>query len=91
MTRNGIEYDLTKSPYIFKAEAYTYYFSSKRHRDNFAEKYLDHRLEFSTKLSNKCNFVVLCVALADICLYSKIETRGSYILRNGVVVCELRI
>lgn len=83
MTRNGIEYQLEKSPFIFKDDNLLFYFSSKNHLNKFVinlEKFIcDMRYKFSERYGYYCCFDLLFMLM----LYSKIETRGFYVKYKG--------
>ena len=79
ITRNGIVYDLRLSPYYIKLDKTTYYFSSKNHLEKFNEKLYVHRMAIRTSLTNRFGIDVNITLLADLVLYTKVETRGFYI------------
>lgn len=83
ITRNGVCYDLTISPYQYKIDNLIYMFSSKAHLVKFKKKHLEHRDIINYSLSKRFNMKVDVSQLADIVLYKKIETRGFLI-----VTCE---
>lgn len=83
MTRNGIEYQLEKSPFIFECGNLLFYFSSNNHLNKFInnlEKFIcDMRYKFSERYGYYAYFDLLFLLI----LYSKIETRGFYIKYEG--------
>ena len=83
MTRNGIVYDLRKSPYIFEHNEFTYYFSSVNHKEKFLEKLRENRELINYSLSKRFGCNVDFNLLSDIVLYSKVETRGFLIKHKG--------
>lgn len=87
LTRNGICYDLEKSPYSItkgysKDLVITYKYSSELYIDKFNEKLEKNRKKFNDSLSNRFGMNIQNNVLCDILLYSKVETRGFYILIN---------
>ena len=84
MTRNGIVYKLELSPYTVTVDDTTFYFSSKNHLEKFTEKLTENREVIGYSLSKRFGFSINIKLLADIVLYSKIETRGFLINRKGV-------
>lgn len=83
MTRNGIVYKLELSPYTFTIDETTFCFSSKNHLEKFAEKLTENRELIGYSLSKRFGFNINIKLLADIVLYSKVETRGFLIIRKG--------
>lgn len=83
MTRNGIVYDLRKSPYIVDNDDLTFYFSSVNHKEKFIEKRTENRELISYSLSKRFGFNINFNLLSDIVLYSKVETRGFLIKYKG--------
>lgn len=83
MTRNGVEYQLDKSPFIFELNNLIFYFSSNNHLNKFTsnlEKFIcDMRYKFLERYGYYCYFDLLFLLI----LYSKIETRGFYIKYEG--------
>lgn len=88
MTRNGIVYDLINTPYYYSIGGITYFFSSLIHRNKFIKRMRMHRTIINDKLSKRWRFGLSLNFLADINLYSKIETRG-FLIRydfNGELI-----
>lgn len=83
MTRNGIVYKLDLSPYKVTVDETTFCFSSKNHREKFTEKLIENRELIEYSLSRRFGFNINIKLLADIVLYSKVETRGFLIIRKG--------
>nr|DAO26657.1 MAG TPA: transcriptional regulator [Caudoviricetes sp.] len=86
MTRNGVIYDLTCSPYYIIIGNTSFYFSSKNHLEKFTEKLYEHRDSIKNSLSNRFGMTVELNILADIILYDKVETRGFFIIHEGVKI-----
>lgn len=88
LTRNGIAYDLTKSPYVlpfhYGHDDIVYVFSSELYKEKFFEKYTENRENISNSLSNRFGLHVENDILCDLVMYSKIEKRGFLIIHNGV-------
>lgn len=91
MTKDGIVYNLKETPYIISVGKYEYHFSSLKHLQKWAKGLTQNRIEISRSLSNRFKIPVEVLALADLALYKKIETRGFYVLEGGVEVCQFRI
>lgn len=79
MTRRGIEYNLEISPYTYKLENITYYFSSTIYRNNFIENYENNRKLIGDKLFKRYGLKIEYNEYFDLILYSIIEKRGFYI------------
>lgn len=87
LSRNGIAYDLTKTPYVHtvKYEDNTmiiYSFSSDLYLNKFKDKLEEHRNKINESLSKRFGMVVVNNVLNDLVLYSKTEYRGFYVLIN---------
>jgi hypothetical protein len=82
LTRGGICYDLSISPYIHTSGEITYHFSSENHKQKFIKQQENHRKNISKSLSNRFGLLVEVDILADIVLYKKIESRGFHISTN---------
>lgn len=80
LTRSGIAYDLTISPYSlvvdYQDESLEYIFSSQRYKDIFYKKFVDNRVTINDSLSNRFGFIIENDKLADLKLYSMTEKRG---------------
>jgi hypothetical protein len=77
MTRSGVEYDLSVSPYrLTTGNGYTFVFSSKVNRDKFDCKYNLHRIKLADSLSNRFKLNIRVDIIADFSLYRAIEKRG---------------
>lgn len=84
MTRNGVIYDLTCSPYYIIIGKTSFYFSSKNHLEKFTEKLYENRDNIKLSLSNRFGMDIQFNTLADIILYDKVETRGFFVIHEGV-------
>lgn len=88
LSRNGIAYDLTKTPYTYTIEyegntQIIYSFSSELYRNKFIDKHEEHRAKINESLSKRFGMVVVNNILNDIVFYSKTEYRGFYVIING--------
>ena len=92
MTRNGVVYNLKKSPYIVEENNIKFYFSSKNHMDKFKENLNDNRNTLAYSLYNRFKLYPIINEMYDIILYGKIETRGFLISIEGEeYVCQKSI
>lgn len=92
VTRNGIYYDLTQSPYKITVDNYTYVFSSDLYLVKFQDQYKAHREEISLKLSVRYKVNIKATALADMVLYQKIEKRGFLVMDGkGNNLCKANL
>ena len=81
LSRNGIAYDLTKTPYVYTKEyvggiTIVYSFSSELYLNKFKDKLIEHRNKINESLSKRFGMVVVNNVLNDLVLYSKTEYRG---------------
>lgn len=80
LTRNGVAYDLKKSPYKFSIkydnEILNFKFSSELYLNKFKDRIDSNRLSITNSLSNRFGFIICNNKLCDIKLYSLIEKRG---------------
>ena len=89
ITRNGVCYDLSISPYRYTVDGLVYMFSSKPHLDKFKKKLKENRDIINYSLSKRFNVGVDVSQLADVVLYRKIETRGFLIVTvEGKEICQ---
>jgi hypothetical protein len=87
-TRNGIFHNIYDSDYPFTVGEMTFYFSSPTYRLKFMERYI-HEIERFNEGANvmyKHQFNLDFTELALIRLYTRIETRGFYIVLKGEVI-----
>lgn len=82
-TKNGIEFDLKQSKYIYKIGDFTFYFSSEFYLKKFKNELFEfdemERSKFLAKYKININ-LFLYFAFA---LYRRIEKRGFYITKNN--------
>lgn len=76
ITKNGICYDLSRSPYVCSVANWTYYFSSPSHMNKFKSNISSNRDWLNDSMSRRFKFTMSLDLLADLSLYRKIETRG---------------
>lgn len=86
LSRGGICYNLEVTPF-FKSEKYedkkvTFNFSSEFYKNKFESQIKEHREKINQSLSKRFGLVYINPLLADIVLYSKVESRGFYLLIN---------
>lgn len=92
MTRNGIEYNLEKSPFKVKMHGFTFVFSSEMHLKKFLNGIYGTNALISESLSNRFNLFINAGILATLHLYTKIETRGFLIYNEkGEKICRNKI
>ena len=93
LTRNGIAYNLSLSPYKLnieygKNDYITFKFSSDLYKDKFLNKLQENRVSINESLSKRFGFNILNEKLCDLKLYSSIEKRGFYIeTKEGIYEC----
>lgn len=92
LTRGGVAHDLTISPYMldvfYNNDKLTYVFSSEMYKNKFNEKIEENRLKINESLSKRFGFKIINNKLADIKLYSIIETRGFLIKGKEDFKCQ---
>lgn len=76
LTRAGICYDLSESPYKFETESLIFYFSSKLHMNKFIKEYKTAREFIRSEWEKRAGVKVNFDKVSDVCIYRKIETRG---------------
>ena len=93
MTRGGIEYNFSISPFTVDTEKYTFVFSSQLHADKFREGLEENRQRINESLSNRFNIYIYADEIADFLLYGAIERRG-YLIKDhegGAIKCQAEI
>lgn len=83
MTRRGIEYNLTVSPYKSFVKTLTFYFSSQSYRNKFESQIDDFRKRMEQQFEDKYGMIIKVPYLAELVLYSQIEKRGFFITNKG--------
>lgn len=86
ITKNGICYDLSRSPYVCSVANWTYYFSSPSHMIKFKSNISSNRDWLNDSMSRRFKFTMSLDLLADLSLYRKIETRGFMIINESTGV-----
>lgn len=84
VTRNGIYYNLKKSTYIVTKNNIKFYFSSMKHLEKFNKQLEENRDTISYSLYKRFKLWVKIDELCDLSLYSKIESRGFFVVIEGV-------
>ena len=79
ISKNGVCYDLTKSPYMYEWRGMVYFFSSVKHKEKFVDNVRMKEEWVDDSLSRRFKCRVHLPILADIQLYTQVETRGFYI------------
>ena len=82
LTRNGVCYNLQETPYTYEWRGITYHFSSPNHRAKFIRELKKKEMWLNDSLSRRFKVTVKMEILADIQLYTQVETRGFYIITN---------
>ena len=89
LTRGGICYDLSITPYIqdvkYGDNVITYCFSSKLYKDTFNDRLFMNRSKINKSLSNRFKLNISFDLMNDIYLYSNIEKRGFYLIQKDVI------
>jgi hypothetical protein len=88
MTRNGIENNLSISPYTVDIGNVTFVFSSMLHLNKFMQGYKNYRKEFAELLTRRFDITMTADKLADILYYRYVETRGFLIKVGGTNVWQ---
>jgi hypothetical protein len=86
ITKNGICYDLSRSPYVCSVANWTYYFSSPSHMNKFKSNISSNREWLNDSMKRRFKFDMDVELLADFSLYRKIETRGFLIINESTGV-----
>lgn len=76
MTRNGVEHDLTKTPYIFDTCNWKFYFSSEYYRNLFIakrDKFID---DYDKRVYKFLGYNISCPTIAELKCYLSVEKRG---------------
>jgi len=88
-SRSNVYRILSESPFTHEEENIKFFFASQNHLDSFTEKKEENRNSINGSLSNRFKMAISLNVLADITLYSKIETRGFYLEIGGVSISWL--
>ena len=96
LTRSGIAYDLTKSPYkvvlSYSGQSIIYTFSSQLYKDIFLRKLEENREATNALLSKRFGIQVEENELCDLKLYAKVEKRGYLIETDSeVMTCREQV
>ena len=84
LSRGRICYNLEVTPFFitkkYEDRKVTFNFSSEFYKNKFENQIEQHRTKINESLSKRFGLVVINPILADIVLYSKVESRGFYLL-----------
>ena len=84
LSRGGICYNLEMTPFFisnkYEDKKVIFNFSSEFYKNKFISQIEKHREKINESLSKRFGLVVINPILADIVLYSKVESRGFYLL-----------
>lgn len=80
LTRGGVCYDFTKTPFTVKVDGVTFKFSSRLYMNKFTEKLEENREIVNYSSTRRYGFKVVTNGIADVLLYRKIEKRGFLIV-----------
>lgn len=87
LTRNGISYNLEKSPYNitknYDKNEVVFKFSSQLYIDKFNSRVEENRKSINESISKRFKIDFSNDLLCDLKLYSEIEKRGFFIFING--------
>lgn len=83
ITKNGVCYDLKETPYTFEWRGILYHFSSENHMSKFIRNLRNKEEWLDDSLSRRFKCTVHLPVLADIQLYTQVETRGFYLTTKG--------
>lgn len=83
ITKDGVCYALKQSPFRCTKNGVTYVFSSKLHLTKFDSRIAKNRQTINTSLAKRFKINMDVSALADVILYSRIESRGFLIIVEG--------
>ena len=90
LTRRGVCYDLSKTPYTHEEKydktTIKFMFSSQIYLDKFIEKLEENRRKINDSLKKRFKFNIKQDIICDLRLYYSIETRGFLISANGVYI-----
>lgn len=96
LTRGGVAYDLTKSPFNYiiqyPDESIIYWFSSDMYRRKFENAINSNRITINNSLSKRFGYDIEHNKLCDLKLYATIEKRGFLIeSENHKFLCQNNI
>ncbi len=79
ITKNGVCYNIKESPFTYSWRGMVFFFSSEYHRAKFMREVVKREKWLDDSLSKRFKCTVHLPILADIQLYTQVETRGFYI------------
>lgn len=78
ITKNGVCYDLRESPFTFTWRGIVWFFSSASHREKFIHRVVAKEEWLDDSLSRRFKCSIHLPIVADVQLYTQVETRGFY-------------
>lgn len=88
VSKYGVAYDMRTTPYTFMWRGMEYHFSTEAHLNKFRENVVKREEWLDDSLSRRFRCSVHLPILADIQLYTKVETRGFRIVTEQGVAYE---
>ena len=88
LTKHGVCYDLSISPFRSIQNNIVFVFSSELHLTKFEDRLQENRDTINYSLTKRFGFKVDVSTLADVVLYRKIETRGFRIEAEEEIECQ---
>lgn len=82
LSKNGVCYNLPETPFIYEWRGLRYHFSSASHRDKYVDNVRKKEMWINDSLSRRFKCTVDLPLLADIQLYTQVESRGFYVVSN---------
>lgn len=86
LTRYGVCYDLSESPYVADWGCMEFHFSTKGHMERFMDEVGTRCRWLNDSLSKRFHVPVRTDGLGAVQLYQMIENRGFYVVFDGEVV-----
>ena len=87
VTRNGVYYNLDKSPYVENVNGIEFYFSSKFNQERFTNNFTDEIIDLTKSLSDRFNLDFDASNVGLIRAYRNVEKRGFLIKVQGEKIC----
>lgn len=89
LTRNGVCYNLSETPFHAEVDGYDFAFSSRVHLESFVKKAKVKKDWLNDSLSRRFHVKVKSEELALVQLYHQVETRGFRVVSpSGTVYYE---
>lgn len=90
MTRGGVVYDLTRTPFIAHHNDIFFHFSSVTHMNKFLDNVVKREEWLNDSFFRRFKFSIDATLIADIQWYTMCETRGFYITDEEGNECSWR-